>query len=159
MSGAPTPSEIMTAAAFRNALVVMQAIGGSTNGAHPSHRRGRAARPSKIDLDEVDRLGREVPVLVDLKPSGQHYMEHFHWAGGVPRLLRELGDLLDLDAPTVDGRDAARRLAEASTIVHGAGRDPRRARRRSTPAAAWPCCAATSRRAARSSSSRRRSPR
>ena len=42
-------------------------------------------------------------MLVDLKPSGQHYMEHFHWAGGVPRLLRELGDLLDLDAPTVTG--------------------------------------------------------
>ena len=57
----------------------------------------------RIDLDEFDRLGREVPVLLDLKPSGRHYMEHFHWAGGVPRLLRELDDLLDLDAPTVMG--------------------------------------------------------
>jgi dihydroxy-acid dehydratase len=49
-----------------------------------------------------------VPVLVDLKPSGDHYMEHFHHAGGVPRLLAQLGDLIDLDAGTVVGRDIAR---------------------------------------------------
>ena len=64
-------------------------------------RQGRLG--IQIDLDEFDRLGREVPVLIDLKPSGSHYMEHFHWAGGVPRLLRELGDLLQLDALTVMG--------------------------------------------------------
>src|SRR6185503_7879306 len=55
------------------------------------------------DLDDFDRLSREVPVLIDLKPSGDHYMEHFHHAGGTPRLMAELGDLLDLDAPTVAG--------------------------------------------------------
>jgi dihydroxy-acid dehydratase len=107
-SGHPKPSEIMTAAAFRNALIVMQAIGGSTNGLiHLTAAAGRLG--VKIDLDEVDRLGRDVPVLVDLKPAGAHYMEHFHWAGGVPRLIQELADLLDLDAPTVTGetlRDA-----------------------------------------------------
>ncbi len=109
-SGHPKPSEIMTAAAFRNALIVMQAIGGSTNGLiHLTAAAGRLG--VKIDLDEVDRLGRDVPVLVDLKPAGAHYMEHFHWAGGVPRLMQELQDLLDLDAATVTGatlRDAMR---------------------------------------------------
>ena len=57
---------------------MLQAIGGSTNGADPSHRDRAAALGIEIDLDEFDQLGREVPVLVDLKPSGDHYMEHFH---------------------------------------------------------------------------------
>ncbi|MDM0115941.1 IlvD/Edd family dehydratase [Variovorax sp. J22R133] len=101
-SGGPRPSQLMTEAAFRNAMVVMQAIGGSTNGLiHLTAAAGRVG--VKIDLEAFDQLGRNVPVLVDLKPSGEHYMEHFHWAGGVPRLMRELVDLLDLDAPTVMG--------------------------------------------------------
>ncbi|HWI78335.1 MAG TPA: dihydroxy-acid dehydratase, partial [Ramlibacter sp.] len=92
----------MIPASFRNAMVVLQAIGGSTNGLiHLTAAAGRVG--IKIDLAEFDRLGREVPVLIDLKPSGSHYMEHFHWAGGVPRLLKELAPLLDLDAPTVTG--------------------------------------------------------
>src|SRR6202040_3574652 len=49
-------------------------------------------------------LGREVPVLVDLKPSGEHYMEHFHHAGGLPKLMAQLGDLIDLDARTIEGK-------------------------------------------------------
>jgi dihydroxy-acid dehydratase len=103
INAGPKPGELMTAAAFRNALVLMQAIGGSTNALiHLTAAAGRLGLP--IDLDAVDRLGREVPVLVDLKPSGRHYMEHFHWAGGVPRLMHELSDLLDLDARTVEGR-------------------------------------------------------
>src|SRR3954470_2808345 len=107
----------MTKAAFRNALIVLQAIGGSTNGLiHLTAAAGRLG--VKVSLDEFDRLGREVPVLVDLKPSGAHYMEHFHWAGGVPRLLRELGDLLDLDAPTVTGA-TLREVAEAAEQVAG----------------------------------------
>ncbi|MBA2412720.1 MAG: dihydroxy-acid dehydratase [Burkholderiaceae bacterium] len=98
----PRPSEVMTAAAFRNALVVTQSIGGSTNALiHLTAIAGRLG--IQIDLDEFDTLGRAVPVLIDLKPSGQHYMEHFHWAGGVPRLLSELEDLLDLKARTVVG--------------------------------------------------------
>jgi len=98
----PRPSEVMTAAAFKNALVVTQSIGGSTNALiHLTAVAGRLG--IRIDLDEFDALGRKVPVLIDLKPSGQHYMEHFHWAGGMPRLLRELADLLDLDARTVSG--------------------------------------------------------
>jgi dihydroxy-acid dehydratase len=103
----PRPSQLLTPAAFRNAMVVLQAIGGSTNGL--IHLTAIANRtPHRIDLEAFDRLGREVPVLIDLKPSGAHYMEHFHHAGGVPKLMRQLGDLLDLDAKTIDGtlRDA-----------------------------------------------------
>lgn len=102
VSGGPLPNEILTAAAFRNAQVVIQAIGGSTNGI--IHLTAIANRTRhKIDLETFDALGREVPVLIDLKPSGQHYMEHFHHAGGVPKLLKELGNLIDLDAKTVAG--------------------------------------------------------
>jgi dihydroxy-acid dehydratase len=102
VSGGPKPSEILTPRAFRNAQIVLQAIGGSTNGL--IHLTAIANRtPHKIDLVEFDRLGREVPVLIDLKPSGQHYMEHFHHAGGVPKLMKELADVLDLDAASVAG--------------------------------------------------------
>ena len=101
-SGTSLPGEIVSTAALRNAMVVLQAIGGSTNGIiHLAAIAGRAGH--SIDLREFDRLGREVPVLVDLKPSGQHYMEHFHEAGGVPRLLAELTGFLDLDAPVIGG--------------------------------------------------------
>jgi len=74
----PRPSEIMTEAAFRNALTVLQAIGGSTNAL--VHLTAVARRLGiEIDLEEFDAIGRKAPVLVDLKPSGDHYMEHFHW--------------------------------------------------------------------------------
>jgi dihydroxy-acid dehydratase len=115
-SGGPKPSAIMTRAAFRNALVVMQAIGGSTNALiHLTAVAGRLGLG--IDLDEVDRIGREVPVLVDLKPSGRHYMEHFHWAGGVPRLMLELTAFLDLGAATVDGRTLGDVVASVDTTT------------------------------------------
>jgi len=98
-----TPDKIMTAKAFENALRVLLAIGGSTNGViHVTAIAGRLGIP--IDLDRLDAIGRETPVLVDLKPSGQHYMEDFHHAGGVPALLRELKPLLHLDTLTVTGR-------------------------------------------------------
>jgi dihydroxy-acid dehydratase len=101
-AGGPRPSEVLTEAAFRNAQVVLQAIGGSTNAL--IHLAAIAARRGiKIPLEEFDRIGRDVPVLIDLKPTGEHYMEHFHWAGGVPRLLRELGPLVDTTTKTVYG--------------------------------------------------------
>ncbi|WP_022722207.1 dihydroxy-acid dehydratase, partial [Rhodopseudomonas sp. B29] len=110
----PRPSELLTPAAFRNAQVVLQAIGGSTNGLiHLTAIAGRVPQP--IELDAFDALGREVPVLVDLKPSGDHYMEHFHHAGGVPKLMKQLGDLIDLDAKTITGaslRDVVARAEE-----------------------------------------------
>ncbi len=98
----PKPSEFLTASSFRNAQVVLQAIGGSTNGL--IHLTAIANRTThRIDLEGFDKLGREVPVLIDLKPSGEHYMEHFHHAGGVPKLMAQLGDLIDLDARTITG--------------------------------------------------------
>jgi dihydroxy-acid dehydratase len=98
-----TIDKILTPAAFDNALRVLLAIGGSTNGiVHLAAIAGRLGWD--IDFDALDRMGRKTPVLVDLKPSGQHYMEDFHKAGGVPALLRELKPLLKLDAMTVTGR-------------------------------------------------------
>ena len=95
--------QILTAKAFENAMRVLLAIGGSTNGiVHLTAIAGRMG--FEVDLDALDRMGRETPVLVDLKPSGQHYMEHFHAAGGMTTLLRELKPLLHLDALTVTGR-------------------------------------------------------
>jgi dihydroxy-acid dehydratase len=67
-----------------------------------------------IDLARLDAMGRETPVLLDLKPSGQHYMEQFHAAGGMTTLLRELKPLLHLDAMTVTGRTLGEELERAS---------------------------------------------
>jgi dihydroxy-acid dehydratase len=115
VSGTPRPSELITAASVRNALVVLQAIGGSTNGLiHLTAMAGRAG--VKIDLEEFDRLGREVPTLLNLKPSGSHYMEHFHHAGGLPRLMRELVDFLDLSAPNVSGGTLGDAIAAAEDV-------------------------------------------
>jgi dihydroxy-acid dehydratase len=110
-----TPASIMTPAAFRNAFIVLQAIGGSTNAViHFTAIAGRLGLP--VDLDAFNQLGLDVPVLVDLKPSGDHYMEHFHWAGGVPRLLRELAPLLDISARTVTGATLAEIIAGAEDV-------------------------------------------
>jgi dihydroxy-acid dehydratase len=115
VSGGPRPSEILTAAAFRNAQVVIQAIGGSTNAIiHLTAIANRTCH--RIDLKTFDAIGREVPVLVDLKPSGDHYMEHFHHAGGVPVLLRQLGSLVNLDARTVSGGTLADSVAAAEDV-------------------------------------------
>jgi dihydroxy-acid dehydratase len=111
----PKPSELLTPAAFRNAQVVLQAIGGSTNGLiHLTAIAGRM--PHTIDLDGFDAIGREVPVLVDLKPSGAHYMEHFHHAGGVPKLLAQLGELIDGDARTISGQTLREIVAGAEEV-------------------------------------------
>src|SRR5258706_1997618 len=98
-----TPDKILTGKAFENGLRVLLAIGGSTNGIiHLTAIAGRLG--IEIDLDRVDAMGQETPVLVDLKPTGQYYMEDFHKAGGMQTLLRELKPLLHLDAMTVTGR-------------------------------------------------------
>lgn len=98
-----TIDKILTPAAFENALRVLLAIGGSTNGiVHLAAIAGRMG--IDIDLAAMDRMGADTPVLLDLKPSGKHYMEDFHAAGGMKTLLRELKPLLRLDAMTVTGR-------------------------------------------------------
>ena len=121
----PKPSEFLTKASFRNAQVVLQAIGGSTNGLiHLTAIANRTAH--RIDLEGFDELGREVPVLIDLKPSGEHYMEHFHHAGGVPKLMAQLGDLIDLDAKTITGASLRDVVAAAEEVP---GQDVIRARK------------------------------
>jgi dihydroxy-acid dehydratase len=106
----PTVAELLTPGAVRNAVAVLQALGGSTNGVvHLAAIVGRLGR--RLDLAEVDALGRKLPVLVDLKPSGSGYMRDFHEAGGVPRLLTEIADAIDADAPTVDGGRIGDRFA------------------------------------------------
>jgi len=115
ISGSPKPSHLITDASVRNAMIVLQAIGGSTNGLiHLTAIAGRAG--IKVDLDVFDQLGREVPVLLNIKPSGAHYMEHFHNAGGMPALMRELADLLDLDALSVSGSTICDVIAKAERV-------------------------------------------
>ena len=115
VSGTPTPSELITEASVRNAMVVLQAIGGSTNGLiHLTAMAGRAG--VKVELDAFDKLGREIPTLVNLKPSGSHYMEHFHHAGGLPALMRELVPFLDLNAPSVSGGTLGDAIAAAEIV-------------------------------------------
>ena len=107
-----TIDRILTPAAFENALRVLLAIGGSTNGiVHLAAIAGRLGLT--VDLATLDRMGRETPVLLDLKPSGQHYMEDFHAAGGMATLLRELKPLLQLDALTVTGRTLGEEIERA----------------------------------------------
>lgn len=106
------PERILTPDAFENALRVLLAIGGSTNGIiHLTAIAGRMG--IRIDLDQVDRMSRETPVLVDLKPSGSHYMSDLHHAGGLAAVLRELRPLLHLDALTVTGRTLGEELDAA----------------------------------------------
>jgi dihydroxy-acid dehydratase len=111
----PKPSEIMTRAAFRNALTVLQAIGGSTNAL--VHLTAVARRLGiDIELEEFDEIGRSVPVLVDLKPSGDHYMEHFHWAGGNSRLMKEIRKTLDEKCKTVAGKTLKQVIDDAEMV-------------------------------------------
>ena len=105
-----TIDKILTPEAFENAMRVLLAIGGSTNAiVHLAAIAGRVGLD--IDLKALDQMGRETPVLLDLKPSGQHYMEDFHKAGGMATLLRELKPLLRLDALTVTGRTLGEEMA------------------------------------------------
>jgi len=98
-----SPRTILSAEALTNALVVLHAIGGSTNAL--IHFTAIGARLGiKLDLERFDRLGRNIPVLVDLKPSGSHYMEHLYEDGGLMGVLRELKPHLYLDCLTVSGR-------------------------------------------------------
>jgi dihydroxy-acid dehydratase len=97
------PDRILTAKSFENALRVLLAIGGSTNGViHLAAIAGRLG--IRLDLEKLNDLGKTTPVLVDLKPTGEGYMEDFHRAGGMPVVLRELKDRLHLDCLTVTGK-------------------------------------------------------
>jgi L-arabonate dehydrase len=109
-----TPDKIMTRKAFENAIRVNAAIGGSTNAViHLLAIAGRLGVP--LRLDDFDTLIRDVPTLVNLQPSGKYLMEDFCYAGGLPAVMRELGDLLHRDALTVTGETAGENVKDAPT--------------------------------------------
>jgi dihydroxy-acid dehydratase len=111
-----TPDKIVTAGAVENALRVLLAVGGSTNAIiHLTAIAGR--RGIDISLKRLNELSETTPVLVDLKPTGQNYMEDFHAAGGVGAVLRELRPLLNLDVLTVTGETLRERLDRGDSWV------------------------------------------
>ena len=97
------PSRLLDRASFLNAAAVLMALGGSTNAAIHLIAMARRAGVG-LTLDDLDRVGREVPVLANLFPAGDRLMEDFHYAGGLPALMNRIRDRLALDRPTVTGR-------------------------------------------------------
>jgi dihydroxy-acid dehydratase len=110
------PLTLMTQGNLDNAVRVLLALGGSTNAiVHLAAIAGRAGL--SLDLKRLDALSEETPVLVDLKPTGEGYMEDFHAAGGMRALLWELRDLLDLTTKDLDGRTLAERIGDGTHFV------------------------------------------
>ena len=114
------PSAVLTAGSFRNAIVALAAIGGSTNGV--VHLLALAGRLGvELTLDDFDRIGSGVPLLVDLQPAGRHLMEDFHRAGGLLAVLAEVADLLDPEATCVTGRPLVEHQDAAVTDWRSSG--------------------------------------
>lgn len=108
------PAHIMTAAAFDNALRVLQAIGGSTNAViHLTAIAGRLG--IRLELARLDELAATTPVLVDVKPSGAAWLEDFHRAGGMPVVLQALREHLHPEPLTVSGATLGEQLAAPFT--------------------------------------------
>jgi len=120
-----TLSRVLDRRSFENAIRVNAAIGGSTNAIiHLLAVAGRAGVP--LTLDDFDRLGHEMPLLVDLMPSGRFLMEDFCYAGGLPAVIEALGDRLHRDAMTVTGRPIGQNNEGASCWNSEVIRDPQR---------------------------------
>ncbi|WP_172330126.1 dihydroxy-acid dehydratase [Mangrovicoccus sp. HB161399] len=125
-----TPKAILTREALENAVTVLLALGGSTNAVlHLAAIAGRAGL--SLDLHRLNEISDRTPVLVDLKPTGAFYMEDLHYAGGIPAVMRELRDLLHLDAVTITGETVGDRIEAADpwvdrNVIHE-GRAPVRA--------------------------------
>lgn len=110
------PSQIMTGQSVENAFRILMALGGSTNAIiHLTAVAGRLG--IRISPQRLNEISDETPVLVDLKPVGEGYMEDFHAAGGMGAVLRELRPLLNLDCLTIDGRTLRERLDEPAGWV------------------------------------------
>ncbi|MBA2354098.1 MAG: dihydroxy-acid dehydratase [Acidobacteria bacterium] len=110
-----TPSTILSAASFINAVVADMALCGSTNAIIHLIAMARRAGAA-LALDDFDRISREVPVIANLRPAGEYLMEDFHDAGGVPALLARLRDHLALDCRTVDGGTLGDAIAGAEVL-------------------------------------------
>ncbi|HVZ46661.1 MAG TPA: IlvD/Edd family dehydratase [Ramlibacter sp.] len=105
-------SKILTRHAFENAIRTLAAIGGSTNAV--IHLIAIARRIGvALDVDDFDRLGSDLPCLVNLQPSGEHLMEDFCYAGGLPAVLKEIAGFLHLDAVTANGRTLGENIETA----------------------------------------------
>lgn len=111
------PSEILTKRSFENALAVAMAMGCSTNAIiHLTALSRRAGFP--LELDDFHKAGQRVPLLANIRPSGDKYlMEDFYYAGGLNALLAEMGDLLDHDAMTVSGNTIGDAISQAVTYL------------------------------------------
>ena len=120
------PSTFLTKANFHNAIVALAAIGGSTNAV--VHLLAIAGRLGiDLTIDDFDRIGAEVPLLVNLQPAGRYLMDDLHRAGGFLAVLREVRDLLDPTALTITGRPLVDYLDDAPDL------GPRRHRPRASP--------------------------
>lgn len=106
------PSDILTAASFDNAVTAVLALGGSTNSIVHLIAMARRAGVA-LDLDRFDALARRTPVLANLRPSGKYLMEDFFYAGGLRAFLTQLGDLVDLNQATCNGRTLGRNIEGA----------------------------------------------
>ena len=112
------PSQILTSAAFDNAITLLMALGGGTNAVvHLLALAGRVGVP--LTLDRFDEISGRTPLLANLRPSGEHLFERLHHAGGIPAVLRELGSLVDGDALTVTGRPLGQEIAGADVLDRG----------------------------------------
>ncbi len=110
-----TPSKILTAESFQNAIITQLTIGGSTNAiVHIIAMAGRAG--VKITLDDFDAWSRKIPMLGDLRPAGRFLMEDFHHAGGLSGLLNRLRDLLATETMTVSGITLDKQIGDAAVI-------------------------------------------
>ena len=110
-----TLSQVCTRAAFRNAVVTVLAIGGSTNAI--IHLIAMARRLGvELGLADFEELGRRTPLLGNIRPSGAYLMEDFFYAGGLPALLNQLGDLLDTSAVTANGRTLGENIGRAKVF-------------------------------------------
>ncbi len=104
--------KILSRKAFENAMVINAAVGGSTNFVlHLLAIAGRIEVP--LTLDDFDRFGSQIPLLANIQPSGQHYMEDFYYAGGLPAVINQLKDKIHGDIMTVNGKTMAENVAEA----------------------------------------------
>jgi L-arabonate dehydrase len=105
-------SQILTREAFENAIKTLAAIGGSTNAV--IHLIAIARRIGvELAMEDFDRLGSELPCLVNLQPSGQHLMEDFCYAGGLPVVMKEIREHLHLGALTASGKTVGDNIADA----------------------------------------------